>query len=323
MNHLRGLLGTLPFLAGCQGAQSALDPAGAEAEAVRTLLLGMAGAGGVIWLGVTALVWFALRPGRRVVPEQSASRLIFWGGAVVPSAALIVLLTYAFWLMPSLRPFATAADDALRIEVVGRQYWWQVTYRRAGVPVIAANELRLPVGERVEVSLKSDDVIHSFWIPALGGKMDMIPGRENRLSLQANKAGVFRGACAEFCGNSHALMAMTAVVMEPADFENWLAIEAQPSIGVNQKGGDLFIRHGCGACHRVAGTATSGRLGPDLSHLGSRQMLAAGIMANTEDNLVRFIAAPHAFKPGVGMPAFSMLPAEDIRAMAVWLGGLK
>ncbi|TKD17395.1 MAG: cytochrome B, partial [Mesorhizobium sp.] len=152
---------------------------------------------------------------RRRLAEKSASRIILWGGVVFPSVMLCVLLAYALWLMPGLRPFAQASSAALRIEITGRQFWWEVVYHPSqGPPVVSANEIRLPVGERVELTLKSADVIHSFWIPPLGGKMDMIPGRTNRLSLKATKPGVFRGPCAEYCGTSHALMAFSAVAME-------------------------------------------------------------------------------------------------------------
>jgi cytochrome c oxidase subunit 2 len=309
--------------AGCGGMQSTLDPAGIEAGLVRTLFLVMAIAGGLIWFGVMATLFAAMLRVRRS-SEQTAGRFILWGGAVFPAVMLFALLTYALWLMPTLRPVAAAGDAAdLRIEVTGRQYWWQVVYHHRGVQIAAANEVRLPVGRRVEFSLKSDDVIHSFWIPSLGGKMDMIPGRENRLSLIAEKTGVFRGACAEFCGTSHAFMALTAVAMEPDAFDAWLVAEAEASIDVEGDGSELFLRHGCGACHRVAGTDAVGAVGPDLSHLGSRRMLAAGIIANTEDNIAGFIANPAAIKPGAAMPAFAMLPPQDIRAIAAWLKGLR
>ncbi len=309
--------------AGCSGLQSTLDPAGTEAGLVKTLFIVMAIAGGLIWLGVMATVLAAMLRVRRS-SEQTAGRFILWGGAVFPTVTLFALLTYALWLMPTLRPLATAGDAAdLRIEVTGRQYWWHVVYVHRGVRIATANEVRLPVGQRVEFSLKSDDVIHSFWIPSLGGKMDMIPGRENRLSLVAEKTGIFRGACAEFCGTSHALMALTAVAMEPDAFDAWLVAEAEASIDVAGEGGTLFLRHGCGACHRVAGMDAAGAVGPDLSHLGSRQMLAAGIIANTEDNIADFITNPAAIKPGAAMPAFSMLPPQDIRVISAWLKGLK
>ncbi|MBD9627749.1 cytochrome c oxidase subunit II [Ensifer sp. ENS06] len=311
-------------LPGCQGTQSALSPAGSEAEATLTLFVVMSFGAAAIWFAVVAFVCFAVRSQRRVFAEPAASRLVLWGGGVFPTVTLFALLTYAFWLMPTLRPSPTFRDATdFRVEVTGRQYWWQVVYVHRGLTIAAANEIRLPVGRRIEFLLKSDDVIHSFWIPSLGGKMDMIPGRENRLSLMAQRTGVFRGACAEFCGTSHAFMALTAVTMEPDAFDAWLASQAKASINVAGEGRALFLRHGCGSCHRVAGTEAAGAAGPDLSHLGSRQMLGAGIVANTEDNIAGFIANPGAIKPGAAMPAFSMLAPQDIRAIAAWLKGLR
>lgn len=311
-------------LGGCSGIQSALDPSGEESYAIAQLFWVMAAGGLLIWLSVVAVLLHGLRQKRSSVSEQDASRLIFWGGAVFPAVTLISLLGYALWLMPSLRPFIDAGEPALRIEVTGKQYWWRVVYHPPGrEPVVSANEIRLPVGERVELTLKSDDVIHSFWIPALGGKMDMIPGRDNRLSLLAAKPGTFRGSCAEYCGTSHALMAFVAVATPSRDFAAWLAARAAPSPGVAGEGAELFIRHGCGACHAVAGTGARGALGPDLSHLGSRETLGAGILPNTKENIARFIADPDKIKPGVQMPAFGMLPSDDIGAIATWLKGLE
>lgn len=314
----------LAWLPGCSGRQSSLAPAGEEAEQVAALFWVMACGALVIWLAVVSALLYATRRARRTVSEPAASRLIFWAGAVFPAVTLILLLGYALWLMPSLRPFAQTGAAALRIEVTGRQYWWRVVYHRPGQPpVVSANEIRLPVGERVEFTLRSDDVIHAFWIPALGGKMDMIPGRENRLSLLATRAGTFRGPCTEYCGTSHALMAFSVVVMEPSGFRQWLAAQGAPSAGASGTGAALFLRHGCGACHAVAGTEATGTLGPDLSHLGSRETLGAGILPNSKDNIARFIGEPDAIKPGVQMPAFGMLPSEDIGAIAAWLKGLE
>jgi cytochrome c oxidase subunit II len=319
-----GLALAVAWLPGCAGIQSSIDPAGEEATQVAGLFWVMVCGGVLIWAGTVALLLHAAAQWRAPVSESAASRLIFWGGAVFPAVTLILLLGYALWLMPSLRPFAQPGTAALRIEVTGRQYWWQVIYHPpGGVPVASANEIRVPVGERVEFTLRSDDVIHAFWIPALGGKMDMIPGRENRLSLLATRPGTFRGPCTEYCGTSHALMAFSAVAMEPMDFRQWLAAQRAPSAGKTGTGASLFLRHGCGACHAVAGTEAKGTLGPDLSHLGSRKTLGAGILLNSEDNIARFIAEPDAIKPGVQMPAFSMLPPEDISAIASWLKGLE
>jgi cytochrome c oxidase subunit 2 len=316
----------LTLCAGCSGVQSALDPAGEEAGEIAQLFWVMAIAGSLVWLAVVGLLVQALRERRAPAGEKSAGRLILWGGAALPSLLLLLLLAYALWLMPGLRPFARAeAGSGLRVEVTGEQFWWRVAYRPAdgGAAIFSANEIRLPVGERVEFRLDSTDVIHSFWIPALGGKMDMIPGRSNRLSLLAAKPGTYRGPCAEYCGTSHALMAFTVVAMPPDEFRQWLSARSAASPGAALPGGELFLRHGCGACHRVAGTAADGRVGPDLSHIGARVTLGAGIMANDEAALRDFIANPHLIKPGSKMPGFSMLPERDIAAIAAWLKGLE
>jgi cytochrome c oxidase subunit II len=316
----------LGIFSGCSGIQSALDPGGQEAHQVATLFWVMAACGGLIWLVVVGLLVHATRTWRAVVSESSASRLILWCGAAIPALLLFLLLGYALWLMPSLRPFAQADEPAgLRIEVTGEQFWWRVAYNPANGtrPILSANEIRLPAGERVEFLLKSTDVIHSFWIPSLGGKMDMIPGRVNRLSLLATKPGSYRGPCAEYCGTSHALMAFSVVVMEPEAFHAWLAEKSVPSTGVASPGRDLFLRNGCGACHRVAGTEADGAVGPDLSHAGSRATMGAGILPNDEEALRSFIARPHLIKPGSKMPPFDMLPEQDIAEMAAWLRGLQ
>ncbi|MET3577311.1 cytochrome c oxidase subunit 2 [Mesorhizobium robiniae] len=315
---------SLLLASGFAGVPSALEPAGEEAQQIAVLFWVMLSGGAVIWLGVVGLLLHSALFNRRVLNERSASRIILWGGVIFPSVTLCALLAYALWLMPGLRPFAQASSAGLRIEITGKQFWWEIVYHPSqGPPVASANEIRLPVGERVELTLKSADVIHSFWIPPLGGKMDMIPGRTNRLSLMATKPGVFRGPCAEYCGTSHALMAFSAVAMEPDKFRSWLAAQAIPAERAGAGGGALFLRHGCGSCHFVAGTDARGTIGPDLSHLGSRVTVGAGILPNTEDAIARFIARPERIKPGSSMPAFDMLPPDDIRAMAVWLRGLQ
>ena len=311
-------------LSACSGIQSALDPAGAEAEDVAALFWVMVAGGAAIWLLVIGLLAYASRRRREPVSEKAAGRLIFWGGVAFPVTTLLALLAFALWLMPGLRPWAAVDGDGLAIEVTGEQFWWRVAYRDGGGdPVLSANEIRLPAGERVELRLESADVIHSFWIPSLGGKMDMIPGRTNRMSLLATKEGTYRGPCAEYCGTSHALMAFSVVVMAPDAFRQWLAGQAAPSPAAGDDGAGSFLRNGCGACHRVAGTAATGTLGPDLSHLGSRESLGAGILPNTREAIARFIANPDRIKPGSKMPAFDMLPAGEIDAIAAWLETLE
>jgi cytochrome c oxidase subunit 2 len=319
------LAASLLALGGCSGIQSALDPAGDEAASVARLFWVMAAAGTLIWAAVVGTLVYATRRRRRVYSEHAAGLLVLWGGALVPALLLALLLGHALWLMPNIRPWSEPAERAgLRIEVNGEQFWWRVRYHLAdGPPVDSANEVRLPVGERVEFTLTSSDVIHSFWIPVLGGKMDMIPGRANRLTLKAAKAGTYRGPCTEFCGTSHALMAFSVVVMEPDDFRAWLADQAETSPGVEASGQDVFIASGCPACHTVAGTEAVGTVGPDLSHLGSRETLAAGILPVSTETIASFISDPDVIKPGSQMPPFRMLPEADIAAIAAWLEGLE
>ena len=285
----------------------------------------MAVAGALIWVAVIGTLVYATRGQRRVYSEDTAGLLILWGGALVPALLLALLLGYALWLMPNIRPWSEPGEPAgLRIEVNGEQFWWRVRYHPVdGPPVDSANGIRLPVGERVEFTLTSSDVIHSFWIPVLGGKMDMIPGRANRLTLRAAKTGTYRGPCTEFCGTSHALMAFSVVVMEPDDFRAWLADQAETSPGAEASGRDVFMANGCPACHTVSGTEAVGTVGPDLSHVGSRETLAAGILPVSAEAIASFVSDPDLIKPGSQMPPFRMLPEADIAAIATWLEGLE
>lgn len=313
-------------LAACSGVQSALDPAGEEAEKVAILFWTMAIGGGAIWAFMVALSLYASRWKRNPITEKGAGRFILWGGVAFPILVLTALLAYALWLLPGLRPFIGAQQQVVRVDITGHQFWWHVAYNLPdGSNVVSANEVRLPVGQRVEFSLASADMIHSFWIPALAGKMDLVPGRVNRLSLLATRAGTYRGQCAEFCGTGHALMAFPVVAMEPADFQAWLDERQTPPAAAARevRGRDIFMREGCGDCHRVAGTDAAGSSGPDLSHVGSRLTIGAGLLSNDIDSLSRFIANSASVKPGSRMPVYPDLPAEELAAMASWLKELQ
>ncbi len=280
----------------------------------------------VIWIAVIALaIWAVLSPPEAHTQRRS-SFLIVGAGAVLPTIILTALLIYGLAPIPAL--LQPAPEGSLKIGVSGEQWWWRVIYQPpGGNPVVLANEIRLPLGEPVEFSLASPDVIHSFWIPSLAGKMDMIPGRVTRLALTPTRTGVFRGACAEYCGTSHALMSFDVVVYEKPLFERWLAHQqtpaAEPSGAAQAHGRELFLANGCGACHTVRGTPAKGVIGPDLTHVGSRLSIGAGALANTRDGLVRWIARTDHVKPAVIMPAFGMLPQEHLQAMALYLEGLK
>lgn len=308
------------FPCGCNSASSALAPSGVEAQLIANTFWLMTAGAIVIWLAVVILAIRAASSGRS--GSRAARRVIIGGGVVLPVVVLTALLVHGLSLMPKLRPAPSV--DSLRIDVSGEQWWWRVRY--AG-DVMLANEIRLPLGERVEIRLSSPDVIHSFWIPALAGKMDMTPGRDTTLAITPTKTGVFHGACAEFCGTSHAHMRIVAVVMEPDAFSRWLVTQAldakAPANALARRGAQAFLVNGCGACHTIRGTAADGVIGPDLTHVGSRASLAAGTLENDREDFVRWISHPQAIKPGALMPSFAMLPADDIEAIAAYLDGLE
>lgn len=311
---------------GCAGSQSTLDPAGEGAARIAQLFWGMTAGAAVIWVAVVALALWASRPGPGPRRHRAAPIIIVGGGAVLPSVVLAALLIHGLALLPPL--LAPAPEGSLRIAVSAEQWWWRVRYERAGAePVVLANEIRLPVGEPVQFTLESADVIHSFWIPALGGKMDMIPGRVTRLTLRPTRTGVLRGACAEYCGTAHALMAFDVVVEDRAAFDRWLAHQGEPARPpgdpVAARGQELFVAHGCGACHAIRGTPARGVVGPDLTHVGSRSSLGAGVLPNRARAIQHWVANPERVKPGVLMPAFGMLPSEDVRAIAAYLEALR
>jgi cytochrome c oxidase subunit 2 len=300
--------------AACSGRQSALAPFAQDAHDVRhtTILLTVGAA--IIFVSVIALLVVAIRTRSGRVGLAGGMRLILWGGAIIPTIVLGALLIYA---LPTMRP-RPAADGDLHVTVRGEQFWWRVQYRPSGggAPVEEANELRLPVGRTVALDLTAQDVIHSFWVPGLAGKMDMIPGRTNRLVVRADRPGRYRGVCAEFCGLSHALMAFDVVAMPPREFDAWLARAARPVVA---GGGEAFARHGCGGCHAIRGTGQSGTIGPDLTHFGARASIGAGTLPMNRAALVRFIRTPAAVKPGARMPAFEHVPAAEIDAIADYL----
>ena len=295
------------ILAACDGPQSALEPAGRAAERIANLFWWMTAGAALAWIAVIALALYAVRVPPESHTQRRAGLLIIGGGAVAPTIVIAVLVLYGLAPIPVL--LAPAPEGSLRVTVSGEQWWWRVQYHAAGGDVVVlANEIRLPVGEPVEFRLASPDVIHSFWIPPLGGKIDMIPGRVTRLSLTPTKTGVFRGVCAEYCGTSHALMSFSVVVAEKEAFNRWLTNQQAPALPPSEpaavRGQELFLANGCGACHMIRGTSAKGVLGPDLTHVGSRLSIGAGMLPNNPATLLRWIARTEQVKPGVLMPSF-------------------
>ncbi len=301
--------------------QSALAPFGAEAIATfdTTVVLTI---GACLIFGIVALLFFvAVRsPGDRLSHTQGM-RLVLVAGAALPTLILAALLVY---VLPQMRPLPVP-PRALGVSAVGEQFWWRTVYRAPGQPVLeTANELRLPVGQTVTIELSSPDVIHSFWVPGLAGKMDMIPGRINRLIVRADKPGLYRGQCAEFCGLGHAVMAFDVIAMSPADYDRWLADERRPAVpAADPAGAATFAEYGCGGCHAIRDTQAAGRIGPDLTHLAARRHIAAGMLPMTVDAIARFTRDAPSLKPGVRMPAYPHMPPADAQAIGRYLAALK
>lgn len=298
---------------------SALEPAGRDASHLAQLFWGLTIGAFVIWLAVVALALYGGYAAHKQHGPSTVRRLIIGGGVIFPVIVLTGLLTFSLSMLPGL--LAPAPEGSLKIHVTGYQWWWRVEYLRDdGTRVELANELHLPVGAPVEFELESRDVIHSFWIAPLGGKVDMIPGRRTRLRLEPTRVGTYRGVCAEYCGASHALMAFYVVVEEQEAFERWLAHQAQPA---SAQGGEPFFSNGCGACHAVRGTRADGKVGPDLTHVGSRLSIGAGTLAADAASLRRWIQNPKHLKPSALMPAFGMLPETELDGLASWLESLR
>ncbi len=305
------------LLAGCAYEQSALHPAGRDAHELSGLTWFMFAGAVVVWAIVMGVVVYAVLGRKRPRSERFADYFILVGGVAFPTIGLAILLIYGLSLLPN-----WTSDEApdVRVHVRAEQYWWRFGYEMADGSVLeTANELHLPNDATIEFVLTSTDVIHSFWIPALGGKMDAIPGRTNVLRLTPTEAGTYRGVCAEFCGPSHTFMAFPVVVHEAEGYAAWLATEQRPASARS----DVFLAAGCSACHTVRGGAANGTVGPELTHFGSRSSIGADTLPNTRDSLIRWLNDPAHFKPGVGMPSYASLPQTDLIEIADYLMELK
>jgi len=305
-------------------SQSALITAGRDAEQIAELFTVMAVGTVLIWVAVVAIAVYAIRV-REPHSERGANLLILGGGVALPTVVLGALLLYGLPVLPAV--LAPGAEGGLRIRVTGKQWWWRVQYMTSTGAIETANELRLPVGERIELQLDSPDVIHSFWVPSIAGKMDMIPGRVTRLALEPTRTGIFRGACAEYCGASHAFMAFLVIVIEANDFRAWLDAQGRPAEDPSNmlaaRGQEAFVANGCTACHTIRGMSAIGRIGPDLTHVGSRLRLAAGTLPNEPEAFANWIGQTRRIKPGVHMPAFRAIAADELNALAAFLDSLQ
>ena len=297
------------------GVQSLLNPLGPAAVEIANLAWLLFIGGGVILALVVVLALQAVFAPR---PWLARPWFVVAGGVVVPVAVLSALLVYTVQPMRAMGG-ADARPAALEIEVTAHQWWWRVRYLsgQGQLDFETANEIRIPAGVPVQVHLRSADVIHSFWVPNLAGKVDMVPGRTNRIRLEAANPGTFRGQCAEYCGGPHARMAFYVIAEEGARFEAWRLAQRTPATSSNE----VFASR-CAACHAIRGTSASGQLGPDLTHVASRLSLGAGTLPNDAATLSGWIATGQHVKPGNLMPSFEHLSARELQSVAAYLSGL-
>ncbi len=327
----------LLLLDGCAGVQSALDPAADQAAHIETIWTLMLWICGIMYLLVLAFlaaaIWKARRrlagpplaQGQKSAHEQPLLRALNgWVGLTV--AGLLVLTIGSFVVD---RQLALAeAGEALKIRITASQWWWKVEYEdpTPSRRIVTANELHLPVGRPARIELEAGDVIHSFWVPNLGGKQDLIPGRTNHLTLTPRRVGQFRGQCAEFCGLQHANMALDVTVESPQAFAAWAEHQRQPAPAPTDprlvRGRDVFIGAACANCHQIGGQSAFGQTGPNLTHLASRRSLAAGARPYSRGALAGWIADPQSLKPGNHMPYVATTP-DELNALVDYLDSLK
>jgi cytochrome c oxidase subunit 2 len=323
------------LLSGCSGVQSALDVAGTQNEHIHVMWITLMWVCGVMYALVMLFLLIALVRARhaRVADETTTSASPATGLATTLRIwiALIVLglfgLTFTSFAVDR-NIFKSNQQQGLNLEVTGQQWWWDVKYDNddPSQSFHTANELHLPVDVPVTISLRSIDVIHSFWVPNLHGKQDLIPGRDTDIHLHPTRVGIYRGQCAEFCGVQHAHMALDVIVQSREDFEQWRAAQLQtaspPADATAAHGQDFFMTSACPLCHTISGTDAAGISGPDLTHVASRKSLAAGTLEYSRGNLAAWISDPQGIKPGNHMPIVSIEP-QQLQALTAYLDGLK
>jgi cytochrome c oxidase subunit II len=310
---------------------SSLDPAGPMAASIAQLWWVFVGVSAVVYLVVIAFLLLALVRRRRAVAATERGSADGRSLLMVSSAVgltIVILITLAVSDFIFGRVLANTPADPLRVQIIGHQWWWEVDYEDA-VPskrLHTANELHIPVGRPVEVKLKAQDVIHSFWIPNLQGKRDMMPGRITHTVLKADRPGVYGGQCAEFCGYQHAKMKIVVHAETPERYAAWRAAQLEPArmpaTAQQQRGQQVFLSTTCIMCHSIQGTPAGGTVAPDLTHVASRDYIAAGALRNTPTNMASWILNPQSIKPGTQMPA-TALSGDDLGALTTYLESLK
>jgi cytochrome c oxidase subunit II len=335
--RLVALMALVPACSACSSRQSALDSGGVSAAQIQSLFWTFTTTAIAVWLLVMIGLILALS-GRQGVAEATAQPLIpdprierratiTVNGLTTATALILIALTLASFLT-SHSLASLEKDEALELKLTGHQWWWDIRYADKDPHriVTTANEIHLPLGRTVRLELASSDVIHSFWVPNIAGKMDLVPGRNNVLFIKPERVGSYRGQCAEFCGLQHAHMALLVVVEPEPQFAAWYAAELksapEPGTPEAKRGKQLFSTDACIMCHQIRGSNAGGRLGPDLTHVARRSTIAAGTLPMSEAGLDTWIADPQAVKPGAAMPKVA-LTAVDRHSIIAYLKGLQ
>jgi cytochrome c oxidase subunit 2 len=311
-------VGVALALAGCGGRQSIVGAASRQSHDIEVLWWWMLAAAVVVFLGAVALLGIAyLRRGVRGLPlvgerEGVAEGMVLVFGVGVPVVALLALFGVSDVYMIGETSPPRPSTTAMTVHVIGHQWWWEVRY--PGTDVVTANEIHIPVDTRVDVIATTDDVIHSFWVPELNRKIDMIPGMHNRILLDGTKVGEYRGQCSQYCGFQHANMSFEVYVQRPPAYRAWLSGQergAGTALSPSEQAGErLFMSSQCESCHTIAGTPAQGTIGPNLTHLASRVGLASEEIPNTPRELAAWIRNPQAIKPGTRMPDLGLSPGQ-------------
>jgi len=269
-----------------------------------------------------SIIRFRARPGQEEPEQQFGVPRLEIAWTAIPIVLLLVVFGFTVRAMNLVEPLAANGPDD--IVITGHQWWWEIYYPGSGV--VTANEIHLPVGKKMLVRLESADVIHSLWLPQLGGKIDLVPGQSNHMWLEADKPGVYQGACSQYCGVEHAWMLIRAIAQTPAQFAAWEKQQAQkaasPSGALAIQGNTLFGSLSCASCHAIDGTQYQADIGPNLTHVASRQTLAAGLLTNTPANLRRWLKEPQELKPDSHMPDLHLSPSQ-LAALTAYLEELK
>jgi cytochrome c oxidase subunit 2 len=316
------LVPLLLLLGGCAQDHSVFNAHSPEAGRIAFLGWLLLAISGAVFIIVMSLLLVALftgrrRGGRRFILSERA--WVIGGGIILPTTVLLTLSGLTVWALNTERSTA-----AVHVDVIGHLYWWEVRYPVNDV--VTANEFHLPVGTNVEISLTSVDVIHSFWVPELGGKRDLVPGHTNKIVWKPTQTGTFRGQCAEYCGLQHAQMAFYVTVDEPSDYQAWLTAQARPAPAATtpeaQRGLQAFVAEPCSGCHTIKGTPATGDKGPDLTHFASRRTIGAGAVPNTPGNLGGWMANAQSIKPGSLMPPVAIAP-DQLLGLLAYLETLK